>query len=132
MPCSINLGLYFIIFFAVALTVARSFLPEDHLVGPVIFRYGFVFGKGSPELRNRNMIEGILAGEVVPEDKDGSQIIITQIIIPFLKSIDDLVTLFADRCLGDVNKLHLSVDHQESVLLFFCLGDHRQRILKEG
>ena len=78
------------------------------------------------------MVESILAGEIVPEDEDGSQIIITQIIIPFLKGIDYLVTLLANWCFRNVNKLYFSVDHQESVLLFFCLGDHRQRILKEG
>ena len=63
----------------------------------------------------RDVIEGVLSEEVVPEDEDWRSGA-AEVVIPLLEDSDELVALFSDWFLGEEEEFGLAIDVDQEIL----------------
>ena len=71
---------------------------------------------------NRNMIEGIISEEVVPEDEGWCVDMSFKVAVPLIEHGNDLITFLPDVLFWEEEEFSFSVDVDEHFLSFFDQG----------
>ena len=100
---------------AITLSVARPHFPQLHLPGPVDISDDLMLGDVEASGFGRDVIEGVLSEEVVPEDEDWRSGA-AEVVVPLLEDSDELVALFSDWFLGEEEEFGLAVDVDQEIL----------------
>ena len=68
---------------------------------------------------NRDMIEGIISEEVIPEDEGWCIDMSFEVVIPFIEHCNNLITFLPDILFGEEEEFSFSVDIDEHIFSFF-------------